>query len=416
MQEIVRTLHKLIGEHGNSLLDDPRRLRALLLDLCGEQRREINLLTISLHTYVPQQLRRTLSAEGTTSTLAAALIHRLQEEMGLTESAATWTVETWTTALQLSSKREPVTREAPPHKKQRGTQTESTEDVLKSQTTYNVLSPASSPKRVPNLLSGRYRIGEWLGYGGISSVYRAYDKRLHRNVAVKFIQRGIANDSTVQNILFKNSLLAEAQKATQVQFEPIVDVYDYGMSDIHSNKFPYIVMEYIDGRTLGDVVRAEGALPEDRARPIIYTVCAALGHLHSKGIIHCDVSLGNIMITPEDDVKVMDFCIGRALLEAGLNENRSKLRGTITGTAHLSAEQLRGGPPEISWDIYWVGCVLLELLDDKIGASPRELRRASTFGRYGTPGLRDVANKACAERLTDRYESFRSMRIDLLRG
>src|SRR5216110_1215685 len=159
------------------------------------------------------------------------------------------------------------------------------------------------------LLGGRYQVGELLGYGGMAEVHHGRDLRLGRDVAIKMLRTDLARDQTFQ-IRFKR----EAQNAASLNHPAIVAVYDTGEeTGQHGENLPYIVMEFVNGSTLKEVLGAEGRLQPRRAMEISADICAALDFSHRHGIIHRDVKPGNVMLNGAGQVKVMDFGIARAL-------------------------------------------------------------------------------------------------------
>ena len=164
----------------------------------------------------------------------------------------------------------------------------------------------------PQHLSDRYEVGEILGFGGMSEVHMARDLRLHRDVAIKVLRADLARDPS-----FYLRFRREAQNAAALNHPAIVAVYDTGEADTPTGPLPYIVMEYVDGVTLRDVVHTEGPMPSQRAIEVIADACQALNFSHQHGIIHRDVKPANIMISKAGAVKVMDFGIARALADAG---------------------------------------------------------------------------------------------------
>jgi serine/threonine protein kinase len=136
----------------------------------------------------------------------------------------------------------------------------------------------------PRLLSNRYELGDTLGYGGMSEVHRGKDVRLGRDVAVKVLRADLARDPQ-----FQERFRREAQNAAALNHPAIVAVYDTGETNTEYGPLPYIVMEFVDGRTLRDIVKTEGPLPGQRAMEIMADVCAALDFSHRHGIVHRDV-------------------------------------------------------------------------------------------------------------------------------
>ena len=161
----------------------------------------------------------------------------------------------------------------------------------------------------PRLVGNRYELGELIGYGGMAEVHRGRDVRLGREVAIKILRPDLANDPA-----FLTRFRREAQSAAGLNYPAIVAVYDTGEDPgLSSNgDVPYIVMEYVEGRTLRDVLKEQGRLPIRRAMEITAEICGALDFSHRNGIVHRDVKPGNVMITPTGAVKVMDFGIARA--------------------------------------------------------------------------------------------------------
>jgi eukaryotic-like serine/threonine-protein kinase len=187
---------------------------------------------------------------------------------------------------------------------------------------------------IPRLLSDRYELGETLGYGGMSEVHLGRDMRLDRDVAVKVLRADLARDPQ-----FQHRFRREAQNAAALNHPAIVAVYDTGETVSDYGPLPYIVMEYVEGRTLRDIVKTEGPMDEQRAMETMADICAALDFSHRNGIIHRDVKPANVMINNAGAVKVMDFGIARALADGqGVTQTAA-----VVGTAqYLSPEQARG--------------------------------------------------------------------------
>src|SRR5512144_1170466 len=208
----------------------------------------------------------------------------------------------------------------------------------------------------PQHLSDRYELGEILGFGGMSEVHLARDVRLHRDVAVKVLRADLARDPS-----FYLRFRREAQNAASLNHPAIVAVYDTGEERGSSGEtLPYIVMEFVNGRTLKEVLAVEGRLMPRRALEITADICAALEFSHRHGIIHRDVKPGNVMLTQTGQVKVMDFGIARALASGATTMTQTS---AVIGTAqYLSPEQARGEAVDARSDVYATGCVLYELI------------------------------------------------------
>ncbi|MCV7214683.1 Stk1 family PASTA domain-containing Ser/Thr kinase [Mycobacterium crocinum] len=272
----------------------------------------------------------------------------------------------------------------------------------------------------PQHLSDRYELGEIIGFGGMSEVHMARDTRLHRDVAVKVLRADLARDPS-----FYLRFRREAQNAAALNHPAIVAVYDTGEAETANGPLPYIVMEYVDGVTLRDIVHTDGPIPSRRAIEIIADACQALNFSHQHGIIHRDVKPANIMISKTGAVKVMDFGIARALADAG---NSVTQTAAVIGTAqYLSPEQARGEPVDARSDVYSLGCVLYEILTGEppfVGDSPvavayqhvREDPVPPSQKHSGiSPELDAVVLKALAKNPDNRYQSAAEMRTDLVR-
>ena len=160
----------------------------------------------------------------------------------------------------------------------------------------------------PKVLGGRYELGELLGYGGMAEVHRGRDLRLGRDVAVKVLRSDLARDP-----LFQARFGREAHAAASLNHPAIVAVYDTGEEHTPEGMVPFIVMEYVEGRTLREVLNTERQLEPRAAMQIVAEVCAALDFSHRNGIVHRDVKPGNVMITSAGAVKVMDFGIAQGV-------------------------------------------------------------------------------------------------------
>ena len=273
----------------------------------------------------------------------------------------------------------------------------------------------------PRLLGGRYELDGVVGRGGMAEVYRARDIRLDRVVAVKTLRDDLARDQT-----FQARFRREAQSAASLNHPSIVAVYDTGEDGSSSSHVPYIVMEYVDGRTLRDLLRDDRRLLPERALEITDGVLRALDYSHRNGIVHRDIKPGNVMLTRTGDVKVMDFGIARAVSDAQATMTQT---AQVIGTAqYLSPEQARGERVDARSDLYSTGCLLYELLTGRppfLGDSPVAIAYQHVRENPVPPSRLDpdipawadaIVLKAMAKNPADRYQSAADMRTDIKRA
>ncbi|MDR1189235.1 MAG: Stk1 family PASTA domain-containing Ser/Thr kinase [Bifidobacteriaceae bacterium] len=212
----------------------------------------------------------------------------------------------------------------------------------------------------PRILAGRYEVGELIGRGGMAEVHVGRDTRLGRTVAIKLLRSDLARDPS-----FQTRFRREAQAAASLNHPAIVSVYDTGEDVVTdatgvTHHLPFIIMEYVEGHTLRELMHDGAALPIDEATDITIGVLSALQYAHHAGIVHRDIKPGNIMLTVAGQVKVMDFGIARALTETSDAVTQTQ---AVIGTAqYLSPEQARGENVDARSDLYSTGCVLFELL------------------------------------------------------
>lgn len=262
-----------------------------------------------------------------------------------------------------------------------------------------------------SLFAGRYRLERKLGAGGMADVWLAEDQELGRRVAVKLLHERYANDAQ-----FVERFRREATHAAALSHPNIVSIYDRGVD----NGSYFIVMEYIEGRTLKELIVTRGPCPVPVAISYTRQILAALRYAHRNGIIHRDIKPHNVLVDREGRVKVADFGIARA----GASEMTEA--GSIVGTAqYLSPEQARGAPVEESSDLYSTGVVLYELLTGTVpfsGETPVEIAMKHlsqtpdppSTRRDGIPhGLDLVVLRALAKEPADRYRSAGDMDRDL---
>ena len=276
-----------------------------------------------------------------------------------------------------------------------------------------------------NLLGDRYQVGDTLGFGGMSEVHRGRDLRLGRDVAIKVLRADLARDPT-----FQTRFRREAQNAASLNHPAIVAVYDTGETASQDGNpdhtVPYIVMEFVDGETLRDLLKREGPLPPKRAMEIVADICAALDFSHRHGIVHRDVKPANVMLTRAGAVKVMDFGIARAVADGQATVTAT---AAVIGTAqYLSPEQARGEAVDARSDVYATGCVLYELLtgappftgDSPVAVAYQHVREDPKSPSRVHPGipkeLDAIVLKALNKNPLNRYQTAAEMRSDLVRA
>ena len=273
----------------------------------------------------------------------------------------------------------------------------------------------------PQVLGERYEIGGVLGRGGMAEVHLGRDLRLGREVAVKVLRSDLARDPSFQ-VRFRR----EAQASASLNHPAIVAVYDTGEDRTSLGATPYIVMEYVEGETLRDVLRREGHLSPERAMTLAADVSGALDFSHRNGIVHRDVKPGNVMITPQGTVKVMDFGIARAVSDSAATMTST---AAVIGTAqYLSPEQARGESVDARSDVYSLGCMLYELAtgappftgDSPVSVAYQHVREDPRLPSSINPEipaeLDAILLKAMSKNPANRYQSAADMRNDLLRA
>jgi eukaryotic-like serine/threonine-protein kinase len=273
----------------------------------------------------------------------------------------------------------------------------------------------------PRLLGGRYELDGVVGRGGMAEVYRARDIRLDRIVAIKTLRADLARDQ-----IFQARFRREAQSAASLNHPSIVAVYDTGEDMATGLPVPYIVMEYVDGRTVRDLLQEGHRLLPERSLEIIDGVLRALDYSHQAGIVHRDIKPGNVMVTRKGDVKVMDFGIARAMSDAQATMTQT---AQVIGTAqYLSPEQARGERVDSRSDLYSTGCLLYELLTGRppfTGDSPVAIAYQHVRENPVPPSRVDpdvpawadaIVLKALAKSPGDRYQTAADMRADLQRA
>ncbi|MFI1969968.1 serine/threonine protein kinase [Streptomyces cinnamoneus] len=270
----------------------------------------------------------------------------------------------------------------------------------------------------PRRLGGRYELGSVLGRGGMAEVYLAHDTRLGRTVAVKTLRVDLARDPS-----FQARFRREAQSAASLNHPSIVAVYDTGEDYVDGVSIPYIVMEYVDGSTLRELLHSGRKLLPERSLEMTIGVLQALEYSHRAGIVHRDIKPANVMLTRTGQVKVMDFGIARAMGDAGMTMTQT---AAVIGTAqYLSPEQAKGEQVDARSDLYSTGCLLYELLTVRppfIGDSPvavayqhvrEEPNPPSIHDPEITPEMDAIVLKALTKDPDYRYQSADEMRADI---
>ncbi|MHB8234959.1 MAG: protein kinase domain-containing protein [Solirubrobacteraceae bacterium] len=270
------------------------------------------------------------------------------------------------------------------------------------------------------LLGGRYRLDAQIGRGGMSTVYRAFDTVLERPVAIKLMHREIASDSD-QLERFRR----EARSVARLSHPHVVTVIDAGEEPSEDGTegvgAPYIVLEYVPGETLKQLIRREGPLPITEAIAYAIEIARALGAAHERQIVHRDVKPQNVLISEEGGAKITDFGIARTLTEEGLT-----IAGRVLGTTdYVSPEQALGQPVTGQSDLYSLGVVLYEMLTGQVpfeGETPvavamRHVREQIPDVQQMRPEVSaataSVVDRAVAKDLDYRYHDAAAMVADL---
>ena len=269
------------------------------------------------------------------------------------------------------------------------------------------------PDQDKRVFNARYELHRRIARGGMADVFLARDSLLDRPVAVKVLFPEFATDPT-----FVQRFRREAQAAANLSHPNIVSVYDWG----EEGGTYFIVMEYVEGPSLAQLIRDEGRIEPERAADITADVAAALGFAHRNGVVHRDVKPGNVIISPNGQVKVADFGIARAV---STQENLTQA-GTVMGTAtYFSPEQARGEAVDPRSDVYSLGVVLYEMLtgrppftgDSPVAVAYKHVQETPQPPRARNPripgALEAIVLQAMAKDTAERYASAEDLRSDL---
>jgi serine/threonine-protein kinase len=265
-----------------------------------------------------------------------------------------------------------------------------------------------------SVLSDRYQVEARIGAGGMAEVYRGFDPVLNRTVAIKVLLPQMARDTS-----FVERFRREAQAAARLNQSNIVGVYDTGSDD----GTQYIVMEFIEGRTLAEFMETGRRPTPVQAAEIAQKICTAIAAAHAQGVIHRDIKPGNVMVTRDGTVKVMDFGIARVL-----GPETAPQTSAVLGTAsYLSPEQAQGGPVDARTDIYSLGAVLYELLtgrppftgDSPVAVAYKQVNETPAVPSSLNPDvparLDAVVMKALSKNPSNRYQAADEFSADLAR-
>lgn len=218
----------------------------------------------------------------------------------------------------------------------------------------------------PLILNNRYHLQGQLGSGGMAMVYRARDLMLERPVAVKVLREDFSRDPN-----FRSRFRDEAKAVANLSHPNIVTIHDFGL---HENRL-FIVMEYVPGTDLQEILKRRGRLTISEAISLISQACAGIGYAHESGLVHCDIKPQNLLVNPSGQLKVLDFGIARALATISPDERSEVVWGS---PKYFSPEQARGEPPSPASDVYSLGVVLFEMLTGELpfsADSPEALAR-----------------------------------------
>ncbi len=239
-----------------------------------------------------------------------------------------------------------------------------------------------------NVLNERYRMEKQLGSGGMAIVYQATDLMLERTIAIKVLKENFSSSPA-----FQERFKQEAKAAANLSHPNIVTVHDFGLDQ---NRL-FIVMEFVPGTDLKQLIKeSEGGLPIEKTSRLFIQACAGVGYAHRAGLIHCDIKPHNMLITPDNRLKVTDFGIARALASINPEERTNAIWGS---PSYFSPEQAAGAPPSPASDVYSLGIVLYEMVTGRLPFPPTNPEQAALDHRLKDPPSPREFNPQISEEL-----------------
>lgn len=241
----------------------------------------------------------------------------------------------------------------------------------------------------PTLLNDRYQLLYPLGTGGMAVVHKAKDLMLERMVAIKVLREDYSEDAT-----FRERFRQEARAAANLSHPNIVTVHDFGLDQKHL----FIVMELLPGTDLKTLMRQKGSFKLEEALSLMIQACAGVGYAHRAGLVHCDIKPHNMLVSPEQRLKVTDFGIARALSSIPTEEHNE----IVWGSPHyFSPEQARGAAPSPASDVYSLGIILYEMLTGQLPFNASDATELARMHREDTPLPPHRLNSAIPEQLEE---------------
>lgn len=280
--------------------------------------------------------------------------------------------------------------------------------------------------RLGELFADRYQVEALIGVGGMGSVYRAFDNETNAPVALK-----VLNTASLSDAGARRRFVREARNSLSLQHPHIVRVTDFAVA---SDNLPYMVMEYLQGESLADILLKSGPLMLARFITTFSQILGALSHAHDQGIVHRDIKPSNIMFVPtsrgRDNVKLVDFGVAKLISDAGGTQELTVLGEFIGSPCYMSPEQCEGAEIDIRTDLYALGCVMYEAITGVRAFRARSALRIMHMQVHEMPQpfskvvpdanipkwLEQIIFKALSKKPEDRYENAYKLKLDLLDG